>query len=75
MAKKKEQKKVKRTAKVVMLNSDRALDREAVKHLAALRDAVPGLSELTDTMRWLCENEVPLIIEKYQKMTKGLKAS
>lgn len=67
--------KVKKPANATGLNSDRTIDREAIKNLRELIDVVPGLSDLTGALRWLCENEVPSIIEKYKEFGKTLKAS
>ena len=67
--------KMRKPANATGLNSDRPGDVKAIKNLRDLTDVVPGLSDLTGTLRWLCEDEVPLITEKYKKMNKALKAS
>ena len=65
---------MKKPANATGLNSDRTIDREAIKNLRELIDVVPGLSDLTGALRWLCEKEVPDIVEKYKKFNKTLKA-
>jgi hypothetical protein len=66
---------MKKEANATGLNSDRPNDVQAIKNLRALSEAVPGCSDLTGTLRWLCENEVPLITEKYKKFNNALMAS
>ena len=72
MAKKEEMKK---PANATGLNSDRPGDVKAIENLRKLVEVVPGLSNVNGALRWLCEDEVPLIIEKYKRLNKTLKAS
>lgn len=72
MSKKREMRK---PANATGLNSDRPGDVKALKHLRELVDVVPGCSDVTGALRWLCEDEVPLIIEKYKRLKKALKTA
>ena len=71
----KEENKVKKPANATGLNSDRPGDVKAIENLRKLVEVVPGLSNVNAALRWLCEEEVPQIIEKYKKINKALKAS
>ena len=70
-----EETKMKKPANATGLNSDRPGDIKAIENLRKLVEVVPGLSDVTGALRWLCEDEVPLIIDKYKKVNKVLKAS
>ena len=63
---------MKKPANAVGLNSDRPGDVKAVENLRKLSEVVPGCRDVTGTLRWLCEDEVPLIIEKYEKMKESM---
>jgi len=67
--------KMRKPANATGLNSDRPGDVKALKNLRELVEVVPGCSDVTGALRWLCEDEVPLIIEKYKRLKKALKAS
>ena len=66
---------MKKPANATGLNSDRPGDVKAIENLRRLVEVVPGLSDVTGALRWLCEEEVPLIVDKYKKFNKTLKAS
>ena len=63
---------MKKKANSATLNSDRPGDVKAIKNLRELAEAVPGCSDLTGTLRWLCEEEVPLVTKKYKRMKESL---
>ncbi|MBN2591596.1 MAG: hypothetical protein JXA96_17150 [Sedimentisphaerales bacterium] len=65
---------MKKPANATGLNSDRQIDRKAIDNLRELIKVVPGLSGLTGALRWLCEEEVPLIVDKYKRYGKSLRA-
>lgn len=68
MAKKKGMKK---PANAAGLNSNRPNDVKAIKNLQALVEVLPGCSDVTGALRWLCENEVPKIVNRFKIMLKA----
>lgn len=64
-------KSMKKPANATGLNSDRPNDVKAIKNLQALVEVLPGCSDVTGALRWLCENEVPKITDRFKTMLKA----
>lgn len=63
--------KMRKPANATGLNSDKPSDVKAIKCLRELAEVLPGCSDVTSALRWLCENEAPKVAERFTKMLQA----
>jgi len=55
----------KKPASTVALNSNRSHDVKAIENLKELAKVLPGCSDITGALRYLCEDEAPRVRERF----------
>ena len=58
----------KKPAQTVGLTTSKPRDIQSIENLTKLAEALPGCSDVTSAVRWLCEEEIPKVIERLNKV-------